>query len=790
MSFDSAAVVEVQNDDDPDRLTYGTGYQVATGLVLTALHIVTRGIRHRVPASVKVRRWKDGADWIAAEPVWHDYTLDAALLAIDDGVPVRPVRFGTLTAPDPEHPVKCGVVGFPRVQAGPSGRNPMSVDGLLDGITQRYADRYQVELRPLEHRSGWQGMSGSAVFCGPLLTGVIVTVPQGFHAARANAVPAHALLELPSFRDALGHGEYPEPEVESVEMCPLLVAPPYRAEYGSVDPHTLGASVAHLLHPRVRTAEFIGRDNELDRLVAWALSPVPVGVMVVTGPMGVGKTRLAVELGRRLGDDWVTGFLRTEPPEPTPASVLHPITTSDSPLLLVIDYAETRESWQRSLLETLAGYRRQVPVRVLFLCRPASASECVQRTCWENFIDFGPDSTLRLEDLGPDDAGGPGPPPFVTTAHTFAERLYGADPLFDLFATPLEGLRTEASVTHPFTFNLMACAEAITCFEGTGGRDSGGTSPYEVVLSREERYWLRTARSYDPSNTNAGTLDLLRTLVVAQGLFGARTSRAAAAAVKAGLRTHYGLEGDGPVHGLPHGPDVRTLRNLLKALYPSGEAEWGGLGPHALLAHLLVSAETREPGLLEALLAAPEPDVDQRRRGLETLLLAAGSDHPGLTAIAVDAVANAPEQLGQVAIEVAHAAPEPQVWLRQVRAALPNPDDLEWPDGPGEGPQGPEDLRGPGEFPGPDVGPLLPGDTGLGLPGGSGLTPDPDPENDPFNQPFGFGTSERPPDPRPPDGLPEPDDPFELSLRSDPVDKRPSPRAPGRGPWKPGGFGR
>ncbi|MCZ0985586.1 serine protease [Streptomyces diastatochromogenes] len=781
MPFDSASVVEVLNDDAPHRLSYGTGYQVATGLVLTALHIVTRGIRHQVPASVKVRRMTDGADWIVAEPVWHDDTLDAVLLAIDDGVSVPPVRFGTLTAPDPQHPVKCGVVGFPRVQAGPSGRNPMSVDGVLHGITQRYADRYQVELRPLEHRNGWQGMSGSAVFCGPLLTGMIVTVPQGLHADRANAVPAHALLECPSFRAVLGRGEYPEPELESVELCPLLVAPPNRAEYGSTDPHSLGASVAHLLHPRVRTAEFIGREDELERLMAWALSPVPMDVMVVTGPMGVGKTRLAVELGRRLGSDWVTGFLRTEPPEAPPASILHPITTSEHPLLLVIDYAETREDWQRSVLETLAGYRKQVPVRVLFLCRPASASESVRRTCWKNFVDFGPHSTLRLENLGPDDQEGPDPTPLGATAHTFAERLYGADLLFDLFALSLQELRTEASVTHPFTLNLMACAEAITRFEGTGDRGSAGTSPYEVVLSREERYWLRTARWYAPSIMNAETLDLLRTLVVTQGLFGGRNRNEAAAAVRAGWRTHYGLAEGGLIPDGPDVPEARLLRNLLKALYPSGEAEWGGLGPHALLAHLLASAERRDPGLLEALLRAPELDVDQRRRGLETLLLAAGSDRPDLTATALDTVAGAPDELGQVAIDVAHAATEPEVWLRRVRATLPDPDGLEWPNDPGEGPEGPGGLPGPG-------GPELPGDSGPGRLGGSRTTPDLDLADDPFNSASGFGASEDLRDPQPTEALPDPVDPFELSRRSGPVDNRRPSRTPGQGLGRPGGF--
>src|ERR1017187_5494003 len=121
-----------------------------------------------------------------------------------------------------------------------------------------------------------------------------------------------------------------------------------------------GASPAGLLDPRRGLVGFTGRDDELAGLLAWCRDGAPRGVRLVTGPGGVGKTRLSVELcarldpGRcrcvRVGDGEEGGAL-TVARRGWPGRVL-----------LVVDYAETRIGLG-DLLRAVAG--GEGPVRVL-----------------------------------------------------------------------------------------------------------------------------------------------------------------------------------------------------------------------------------------------------------------------------------------------------------------------------------------------------------------------------------------------------------------------------------------
>jgi hypothetical protein len=74
-----------------------------------------------------------------------------------------------------------------------------------------------------------------------------------------------------------------------------------------------GQSPAGLLDPRRGLVGFTGREEELAGLLGWCLDPARRGVRLVTGPGGVGKTRLSVEVSggtgwpspsRRCGSWW------------------------------------------------------------------------------------------------------------------------------------------------------------------------------------------------------------------------------------------------------------------------------------------------------------------------------------------------------------------------------------------------------------------------------------------------------------------------------------------------------
>ena len=121
--------------------------------------------------------------------------------------------------------------------------------------------------------------------------------------------------------------------------------------------------------PLRRSCSFQGRDAELGALREWCLEADSVSLRLVKGSGGQGKTRLALELVHSMaGDGWAAGFLAPDAAE-EPVD-LTPIADSGVPVLVVIDYAETRTPQIRRLLPLLwESSDDSPPVRVLLLAR-------------------------------------------------------------------------------------------------------------------------------------------------------------------------------------------------------------------------------------------------------------------------------------------------------------------------------------------------------------------------------------------------------------------------------------
>jgi Mrp family chromosome partitioning ATPase len=124
-------------------------------------------------------------------------------------------------------------------------------------------------------------------------------------------------------------------------------------------------SPARLLDPRREVVGFVGRETELAELMAWCENNSGGRLRLVTGPGGVGKTRLAVELADRVRKaGWraerITGGAETQA---IPA--LRAVTRDRT--LLIVDYAETR-SGLGQMLSALAS-ELGAGVRVLLLAR-------------------------------------------------------------------------------------------------------------------------------------------------------------------------------------------------------------------------------------------------------------------------------------------------------------------------------------------------------------------------------------------------------------------------------------
>ena len=137
-----------------------------------------------------------------------------------------------------------------------------------------------------------------------------------------------------------------------------------------VDPQRSGLSA--LLRAASRVVPFIGRTTELSQLQSWRDAPGRLSVILVFGPGGQGKTRLASEFA---GDSEMAGWAVAQArhqsdPQPRLPSAGNP-REDQAGVLVVVDYAER---WPRLELEQLLQHRllsRAGRARVLLLARPA-----------------------------------------------------------------------------------------------------------------------------------------------------------------------------------------------------------------------------------------------------------------------------------------------------------------------------------------------------------------------------------------------------------------------------------
>ena len=154
-----------------------------------------------------------------------------------------------------------------------------------------------------------------------------------------------------------------------------------------------------VIRPFTRAIELVGRDDELDALWAWLRSDSPVSVRVLTGDAGLGKTRLALELVDRAGEEgWSAGFL--EPRELTRFLGQDLSTWGwDKPVLIVGDDASASSGGFNQFFRQLANRRvwdekedekgRGPRLRVLLLERHATPG----KGWWAGV--FGAEKTLE-----------------------------------------------------------------------------------------------------------------------------------------------------------------------------------------------------------------------------------------------------------------------------------------------------------------------------------------------------------------------------------------------------------
>jgi hypothetical protein len=140
---------------------------------------------------------------------------------------------------------------------------------------------------------------------------------------------------------------------------------------GPPDVRRLGPS--SLLAAGGRIVPFTGRQPELARLRGWRDDGDDLSVLLVHGPGGQGKTRLAARCAEEAAaDGWVVAQARHHT-DPGPPTAHQEGVDGARGLLVVVDYAER---WPRGHLDRLFRtpfLRQGVPVRLLLLARPAGS---------------------------------------------------------------------------------------------------------------------------------------------------------------------------------------------------------------------------------------------------------------------------------------------------------------------------------------------------------------------------------------------------------------------------------
>ncbi|MET8072406.1 tetratricopeptide repeat protein, partial [Streptomyces sp. NPDC005271] len=351
----------------------GSGYVISDRLVLTSAHVVPArdgavsffrpGRKESYTAKVVWRGTPGGRD-------------DAALLLIDDPAwqPLTSpaVQWGRLVTSRPG--TTCQTVGVPNMIQRPDRPAELwQATGTVNPVTGRVDNRHIVTVaeHPPQSTDGspWGGLSGAAVFCGDLLTGVIAADLAGLAHAGLHAVPLYVLLHIPAFRDTLAqHAPEAGTGMEAVEWQGLADVTDTR----NVTAFHAVSSPATLLKARRAVVPFRGRDEFLTELRAWAGLP-GFGAWLIHGPGGEGKTRLAHHFATLLADQdrWAVLWLRAD----APASSLDVVASAAAPVLIVVDYAETRTPQLTDLCQALArhgiGMGAGTPVKVLLLARTA-----------------------------------------------------------------------------------------------------------------------------------------------------------------------------------------------------------------------------------------------------------------------------------------------------------------------------------------------------------------------------------------------------------------------------------
>ncbi|WP_162801383.1 hypothetical protein [Azospirillum brasilense] len=180
----------------------GTGYPIGDGLILTARHLFMSSKAAPEDVSVRWHYQKDNVagKWQEATILWSGTDeLDVAVLSCSFPELLKK-RYKPLSKIRHQSIQKWNSQGFADVGAKHDNtREAVNLSG--DAYTSADSENvFELGVKYAPSISdGWRGTSGSPVFVGDMIIGVVVTCPENFNQSRLKATPTWKLFQDESF---------------------------------------------------------------------------------------------------------------------------------------------------------------------------------------------------------------------------------------------------------------------------------------------------------------------------------------------------------------------------------------------------------------------------------------------------------------------------------------------------------------------------------------------------------------------------------------------------------------
>jgi len=366
----------------------------------------------------------------------------------------------------------------------------------------------------------------------------------------------------------------------------------------------------------------------LQTQMEWATATAyPIGVRLLIGEGGAGKTRLALELCKRLRQQgWYGGFLRhnTQPRDIT--ALAKELDRTQHPVLIVLDYAETRSQQLLELLAQALTLTNKPKVRLLLLARSSG-------DWWGQLPGVNPRCEPLLDGAA---TTGPYPVPvlyddLIQRKIAFAQALHAFAKVLQCAAPDIQPNLDTAAYGKPLYLHMAALLALL------GERQASVGALPMALVRHEQRYWHKAAGT--PSNESSCAL-----------LMGLVTLSGPAARPKDLESLWRAAEGEAS--------QLKPLFNALAPLYPETQG-LGSLRPD-LLGEALVAQQLlgmHGPAILTAVLGKTVTEA-QRLHTLTVLsrLLRYRSD---LAALIEDALVEHFTACAKAMVNVAVQTPSP-----------------------------------------------------------------------------------------------------------------------------------